>query len=794
VPAWLLSGTLAVASLFVAVAVAGAGAGAGARAAGARSLHAVATASSDACPGGASQCDTFTPPGCSHSCPTVVAGPTLGVSSPQATQYVYLSLTNFPAGDSARIAYCPTSVKGHPVALVSDPNCGLGTYSQSFAVSTVNVVIAADGTAQASFPVPYVPSGSTPIGSAPVVPGPRDSKFFCDNGPDYCALEVTDDGPGVGNGAQDPPDTSANTVIIPLTYFDGSNGCPGSDAILNSDSAYSMAGLIPAAVESTCKRPGGVVALNTVDDSETSISNFAAGGADLTFTDDPGDPADARALKGKSVLYVPVALSASVVSFLGAVETESQGVPFSLNSYKLTPDMVAGIIDSVYGEAFGSDLVPVGSCSQIVLPNGVNCSNPNSLDAFDFLDAQPSGILPPTQFGSFMSGVAIGASAQVTDWLCRQPNAPFTVTVLTHGKKTKKKKQPPPTATEVSVKDKAASTTLTTDPTPGQSPIWPPTGHPDAPWVYPACASYPRLPDLSSSVAQFGMPTSPDLQAKAIRGFAYGGGSVPPSGGSNPPLAFGAMDWSQAAFNGLNVAALQNASGAFVSPSAASITAALKDAVPCPAAGTAGCPAGTYSLNYADTTNAAAYPMPLITYAVVPTTPSSHDTAMAIKSFLTDLVSYSHSGGSIPMPSGYVALPDSLYGQATSTIAKITVPPPAPGEGNGSSSTTGSGSGSGTGPFGGAAGGQGTVLGAALAHERLGDVAGAGGRHHRSLGPTSFADHVRAVVLALVAGAGRWKYVLIFTVAAVALLAGPLLVAAPRLRRRLPLPKRKPAS
>jgi ABC-type phosphate transport system substrate-binding protein len=748
-----------------------------------------AAAAPASCPGGSSQCVTASPPNCTQSCPVVVAGPTLGVSSPSSTEYVYLTLSNFPVGDSARIAFCPTPEPGHQVTIVSNPLCGYGTYNQNFSVQPVSVPIAANGTAQASFPVPYAPVGETSITSAPIEGGLSPKTFNCDNGPNYCALEVTEIS-GVGAGANiDAPDTPQTTAIVPVTFFDGSVGCPSSDPVLNTDSSYSLQTLLPAAVESTCKSSGGVVALNTVDDSETTISNFASGGAALAFTDDPADPADAAALKGQSVLYVPVALSASVVGYLGAFQTLTQAVPFALEKYELTPDMVAGIIDSAYGQPFGSDLIPAaGNCKQIVLPDGVDCTSADALDAFDYLDAQASGMLPPQMIGSFMSDSAMGPSAQVTQWLCQQPNQPFTVTVLTHGPITKKKKkQPPPTSSQVTVTDQAAVTTLTTPPPIGTSPEWPPPGHPDAPWIYPTCSAYHVLPDLAQ-VPQFSMQESPAAQAHSLRGFAYGGSNAPAQG-STPPVGLAVMDWSQATYNGLNVATVQNASGAFVQPSASGVLAALNDATPCPSAGSAGCPAGTYTFNYADKSSSGAYPMPLITYAVVPTSPADHGTAVAIKDLLTNMVTYSHSGGSVPLPSGYVPLPDSLYGQAESEIAKINVPaapPMSPGRGDGSGSGSGSGGSGGleAALLGTASGPTGGLLGAALAHELAGASLVSGG-HGKDLSPSSFVGDVRSVALALIAGAGRWKYVLLFAGAAVALLVGPTLMVAPRLRRRV---------
>lgn len=781
-----------------------------------RPLTATAVVDSSAnCPGGSSQCETFTPTGCSQDCFTVVAGPTVDVSSPDAVQYVYLDLSNFPAGDSARIAYCQTSSSGKPVQLVPDPECGFGTYSQEFDLSTINTPIGADGTAQASFPVPYAPPGSEEITGLPVVPGPAKDTFLCDNGPDYCALEVTDDGPGTGNGAQDPDDTSSNTVVIPLTYFTGADGCPGSDPLLQTDSSYSAASLIPAAVDSTCTESTGVVALNTQDDSESTISDFASGGADLAFTDDPADPVAIGDLAGKSVAYIPVGLSAAVFAYLGWSEDEDSN-PFALDQYQLTPDMVAGILDSVYSSPNDSDLIVSQLNSdgfycdqknqpQIILPNGSPCGDDSQLDAFDYLNPLPSGIIAPTQFGAFMPEGAMGSSAEITDWVCNQANKPFNITVTTEPPTTKKDKKhpPPPTQTPETINDASAVSTLTDNP--GPTDAWSGTGA----WPYASCGAYHLLPTLGSAGSQYSMDTNPVLQAKDIRSYAYGGGAVP-LGGTPTRAAFGIMDWSEAAYNGLNVASLQNASGAFVTPSSTSILAALKDATPCPATGSSDCPAGTYVMNYTDTSNSGAYPMPLITYAVVPTHPTDHDTGVAIKDFLTSLVNYSHSGGSLPLPPGYVSLPDSLYNQAMTEISSdITVPPAPPSQNASGKSSSGhsgaskggsSGSGAvsdtafgpGAGDSGSVTGDLGQVLDAELVHAQGSDGGGSGGGSSRLR--SDVIGEARAVLLGLLAGAGRWKYVLLFAAAAVALLVGPALIAFPELRKRLRIPKLKKSS
>ncbi len=112
------------------------------------------------------------------------------------------------------------------------------------------------------------------------------------------------------------------------------------------------------------------------------------------------------------------------------------------------------------------------------------------------------------------------------------------------------------------------------------------------------------------------------------------------------------MDSSEADFFGLLPASLQNAAGAFVGPSAQSINAALNDATTNAD--------GTLSPNLNDTADAGAYPLPMVTYALVSTSPQpTADQATQLKDLLTNLVTYSHNGGSAsqPLPAGYVPLP-----------------------------------------------------------------------------------------------------------------------------------------
>ena len=211
-----------------------------------------------------------------------------------------------------------------------------------------------------------------------------------------------------------------------------------------------------------------------------------------------------------------------------------------------------------------------------------------------------------------------------------------------------------PVATPVSVVDpNSAATTFTTAP---QSQVWPPAGDPHAAWVFPTCAGISNFPSIAGSAASYSSAQSPALQASKIRAYAYGGGQLPaPTNSTDPLAAFGIMDSSEASFYGLGQADLENPSGNFVAPTTASVEAALKAAQPCTAV-SATCPANTYQFDWSNP-DPAAYPMPNITYAVVPAGGQSADTTTAIENLVTNMINFSTSA---TLPAGYYPMPTAM--------------------------------------------------------------------------------------------------------------------------------------
>ncbi len=734
---------------------------------------------------------TTTLPCASGACPTVDATP---VSDLTDGQFIYVKASHFPTGDTMRVAICSTQYS--PSLDPADPNCLNGLWEADY-WSPTQVPIAQDpahaNLTEVSLPAFYDQSGGgdSPLPSHDVLNANGvGSGFFCDNTNNPCALEVTEEvGTGVGDG---PPDTNANTAIFPLTFQAQSSGCPSTDGKVDTASSFSLEHFLPTAVDATCAGAGGVVALNTATDNLSAVTDLTTSGSEVAFIDDPGDPQVQALLAKKSYTYIPIAVSATVVGFLAGQNFEGQ-IPYPLSEYNLTPNMVSGLITSEYQTPDGSpeqvgsqevpgesdNLIPPLNCADLFeCPNnqGLQVYNEMSYNTFALLNPSTTNVIGPQEFGSFMSNVSTGSSYQVTNWICKAPNAPITVSV-------DEKTTPHGAFHMVSQKltdSHVAGTTLTTPPN-GTS-IWPPyttKAQPDGPaWVFPTCQGYSTFPALASEETDYSESQNPAFQAKSIRSFAYQGSVVPQL--TNVPYAgFGVMDSSEADFNGLNSANLQNADGHFVYPSTANIESAANQATPC-AAGQATCPPGTYDINYAATANSSSYPMPDVTYAVVSS--QKQPTAAgetSLKDLLTNLVTYSHGSS---LPEGYAPLTTALYQAAVKDIANLGVTPPKAKAPTSATTTTGT-----TGTSGGlnGAGGSGGSPGSGTARVRLPATAPA--KAHSGKGgstQTHGKPFPSFVALLGLDEASRYLLPFLLLLAGLCLIAGPLLYFLPALRRR----------
>lgn len=751
-----------------------------------------AGASSVCASDGANGC-LVTLPCASGPCATVDVSPNVNLVD---SQYLAIKTQNFDPTGSMRVAICALNTI---VPSGGDPSCLAGQWEEN-QWSPISVPVLPDAATQnltsMAYPAFLDPSGqgNSPIpaqdllGTVGNEPG-----FYCDNGADPCALVVTEE-PFQGNAVGKGPAVSAsNSAVVPLSFLASSSGCPAGAPEPQTDSTESLAQFMPVAVSSTCGGANGVVALNTATDGDTVTSDFADGGAAVGFTDDPSDPTETANLAGEAYAYIPVALSGTSVSFL-ASET-GNNVSSPLATYNLTPNMVAGLISSLYQFPTGQvgivdgkpqiqladNLVPPLDCSQLV-----GCAskklvtqtyNELAYNSFNLLNTLGAGETGPTVLGSFMPDVPSGASYQVTDWICKAPNTPFSVTVNEVG-------QSGPVSVPVTDPNLAAAT-LTTAPV--GSSIWPP--YQGAPWLFPTCQGYSTFPALAySQGSSYQESSDPALQAKGMRTWAYTGGVVPPQLVA-PTAAFGVMDSSESAFYGLDDASIQNSAGMFLAPTVASLEAAGNDLTPCPS-GILTCPVGTYQVNYGNT-DPAAYAMPDVTYAVVKTAPQPAAQASTIKNLLTNLVNFSHSSS---VPAGYAPLPDSLYKTAMADIDADVNAEPA-----GAAGSAGGGNSSGS-----VIGGASPVVGedgqslntpgtagidagsSALPLTAAGTSSTDGSKGNGGSSPSGFAVPTvpSGILLVSLDAASRYLLPAMVVLGATFLVAGPFFLLIPEVRRR----------
>ncbi len=659
------------------------------------------------------------------------------------------------------------------------------------------------------------------------------------------------------DGEPPSPDYSAvgNTVIFPLTFNQGGDGC-GTAPVMQVDSSYSAAQFIPAAGEATCNGPGGVAALPTelpsVDDpgcangtgTHCPIYDVIDGSTPVSFTDDPEDPATVAELNaaGGKFAYIPIAASATEIAFSGAAGSSFGGSTaiYPLDSYELTPAMAAGVMTQLWTSTVASPADPDDDlCYE--LSGSAKCtetqqsfpkdllvesadgktdnldvsgatSTTDETDPFDtyaygppdtFYDGQGDNIgtsdmayygdtayvmLNPwpftdgglttteEQLGAMWPSTGSGATYETTAWMCDTPNLKTTVNL--------------PFGGSASVQDLLSGQQVLADAEQGPvagannqgiNPNGLTPGVVEQHIIYPTneCKTLSTLPGdfagNTSTVNDVYDPSSSPITAAHVVDAA-----VPKYGGTGG-FAFTAMDSSEADFFGLLPASLQNAAGAFVGPSAQSIDDALNDAIKNPD--------GTLSPDLDDMGDAGAYPLPMVTYALVSTAAQeTADEATQLKDLLTNLVTYSYDGGnsSLPLPSGYVPLPQSLYNQALTDIASDIVSPGGSTSSGGSNGTSGSGSAPAT--------SVGSAPGAAL-----GASAGPGGT--RGSSSSRFAGHGSATaaptggsggsspgnfvgrLITVTVGDSRYFVPALLLLALLCLIAGPLLYMSPTLRR-----------
>jgi hypothetical protein len=198
----------------------------------------------------------------------------------------------------------------------------------------------------------------------------------------------------------------------------------------------------------------------------------------------------------------------------------------------------------------------------------------------------------------------------------------------------------------------------------GSSPIWPP-------------------PD----------PNRCDICVGGIQGeFNVALAAGRPSGYTPNQAYFAVVDTTYASLVDLPVAKIENpGQTAGVAPTADSLAAAV-------AAGTKNAD-GTVTPNVATSTDGV-YPLPQLTYAVVPTTQGWPNFTADDGTTLAAYLKWATTEGQSILPAGSFTLPDDLVQQTATVADKIPTTEPQPRDGGGGGNNNQSGSGTGAGGFG----------------------------------------------------------------------------------------------
>jgi hypothetical protein len=609
------------------------------------------------------------------TCPTYEVGPTSDLGP---DQWVYVNLYNWTStpgtGDFAQINYCSNTAPLPSTQLCA--NAG----GEGIAELTYPTQAFPDGSTQVSYQVEELDTSALPLdGDVPGESAAPAGKFFCDaDAP--CSVDITDTGP-TNSGSQIL--VPATTAVVPINFAPSTNGCPTADTV-NTQSDFGSDLLFPIAARLSCTGPNPTLAFNTAIDGLTAVTSLVSNGVNVAFTDDPEQSDQQAELSQGNFALIPVALSANVVSFTAEERTATHQELVPLDSMDLTPNMAAGLLSGSYEGAATADATPCGGNGCVTPPctagtknkPATTCALMNELNFnSQFLFAQI--------YGGYVRSDTAGPNGQLFSWLCNAPVKPVSALSNSYT-------EPLSGAQVLEAGLNPRGKPLKSCPTDEQ---WPP--------VNASSGTYLAYSDPSQQALKINTAVDPTIQLPT------------------PQAAFAAMNWGDANYFGMSVAALQNAAGDFVLPTEQSLDAAVADAKTNAD--------GSLTPDYTST-DPNAYPMPSLTYAVVPTRGVTPTQAAQDQAMLTQLLNLTAGADTSDLPAGFVPLPSSLYQEAQADIAQDFASEDAP-------VPTSSSSSSGSSPGGTSSGGTsgGSSSGSSAAPTSSGGVpsAAAGSSTHR---------------------------------------------------------------
>lgn len=484
-------------------------------------------------------------------------------------------------------------------------------------------------------------------------------------------------------------------IVIPLKFAPTPAACPLKNAQFSMAGSPMMARAMAQWLAGLCAGSHGLaIGYNSTVPEPLAISEAAGGLADVALTTRPAS-ADGISTSGRhQFVYAPVAVSAVSIAYW--IDNPGTGKP--VTSLKLDQRLVDKLLTQSY------DFQNEGTgCTAPPPPRGIGCdkgvasSNPITLFADPEFKKLNPAVQPVTGFGSAFQVPTVQSGHSdmtwtVTRWIAASADA-------------SKFQQGTPDPWGMRVNGYYKGLKYPLDSFTAMDP-YPVIAHKYSP-VFPL--------SLADSYQAENWDPGTSWEKDQDGNFPKDPIQIP---GERALIAI--LDQASAAAFRFPVAAIPNAAGRYAQPTNAGMAAALASMTP---AGS-----GTLQMNLHGG-NAAAYPLTMVIYAMVPTSGVSQAKAAAIARFLDFAAGPGQTPGVRPgqLPAGYLPLPANLRAQtrkAAVEVANQTGNQPAGHSGN----PAGQGSGSGAGAQGASSSSSSSSSAAAQsAHSGSASQAGTGG-------------------------------------------------------------------
>jgi hypothetical protein len=424
-------------------------------------------------------------------------------------------------------------------------------------------------------------------------------------------------------------------IVIPLRFSPSVSGCPLTNYQFTAAGSPMMARAMVQWLSALC---GGTSPLAISYNSETqepqALQEASSGIVDVALTTRPAsaDTAESVTLpSNRHFIYAPIAVSAVSIAYW--IDNPNTGQPYA--NLRLDPRLVTKLVTTSYG--FGD------SCGQSP-PSGIGCDRAVTGNPFDlFSDPEFTGlnralVAPATQHLEvpiLQSGNS-DMTWTVTRWIGVNPAA----SAFLSG-------QRDPWGMHLNTDFRGLR--YPTDSFLGQDP-YPVIQHQFNP-LFP-------LSQVAYHMSLFwdaGTSYQKDVNGNYPA-------DPPQSPGSR--ILFSILDEADSAAFQFPSAAISNAAGRYVQPTAASMAAAV--------AHMTSFGSGTEQVDPANT-DPAAYPLTMVIYAAVPTAGTSQAKAAAIARFLDFAAGAGQTPGQQPgqLPPGYLPLPPALRAQTQQAATEV---------------------------------------------------------------------------------------------------------------------------